>query len=400
MKELAVRAGIVAPSLTLAITAQANKLKAQGVDIVGFTAGEPDFRTPEYIVDAAKEALDKGFTKYTPASGTAELKKAVCSKLERENGLIYAPENIVISSGAKQSLYNVMQILLDEGDEVIIIKPYWLTYPEIIKLNGGVPVYVDTKAEKGFIPDINDIEKAVTSKTKAIIVNSPNNPTGAVYSEEEIRAVARLAQKYDLWIVSDEIYEKLVYDGKKHVSFASVSEDAKSRTFVVNGLSKAYAMTGWRIGYVAAPDAESAKAMGSIQSHETSNPNSVAQYASVAALGSEGDKVIDSMVRVFDERRKLMLSLLEGIKYIKPVAPSGAFYVMIDVSGIIGRSVNGEIITTPMQLSKVLIENANVAVIPGECFGANEYIRLSYSLSDDKIIEGIKRIKAFTEKIN
>lgn len=398
MKKLATRAGIVAPSLTLAITAQANKLKAQGVDIVGFTAGEPDFKTPEYIVNAAKEALDKGFTKYTPASGTAELKTAICNKLKRENGLSFTADRIVVSNGAKQSLYNVMQILVDEGDEVLVIAPYWLTYPELIKLNGGVPVIVEAKAENGFIPQIGDIEKAITSKTKAIIINSPNNPTGAVYSEEDIKAIAELCKKYDLWIVADEIYEKLVYNGKKHFSIAGVSEDAYSRTFVVNGMSKAYAMTGWRIGYVAAPTAEAAKAMGSIQSHQTSNPNSVAQYASVRAL-SEGEDIISGMVEVFAKRRELMLSKFEGIKYVKPVASDGAFYIMVNVEELFGKEICGSVVNSAMELSTVLIEKANVAVIPGECFGADKYIRLSYSLAEDKIVTGVERIGAVINKL-
>lgn len=396
MKELAKRATSVTPSLTLAITAQAKKLKSEGVDVVAFTAGEPDCNTPSYIVTAAKEALDKGFTKYTPASGTMELRAAVCEKLKRENGLDYKPEQIVISNGAKQSIYNVLQTIVEDGDEVIIVAPFWLTYPELIKVNGGTPVTVYAKAENGFKITPEEIEVAVTDKTKAIIFNSPNNPTGAVYTEDELKAIMEVCVKHDLYVVSDEIYEKLIYSGK-HVSLASLGEKAYERTFVINGMSKAYAMTGWRIGYVAAPDAKTAKLMGGLQSHETSNPNSIAQYASVTALGT-GEEVINEMVERFGRRQKLMWKELEAVPNIDVVKGDGAFYVMVNVSKLFGKSLCGRVAHSALDIANILIEKAHVAVIPCESFGAPEYIRLSYALSEDDIVKGVRRLAEFFAK--
>lgn len=393
MKELAKRATSVTPSLTLAITAQAKKLKSEGVDVVAFTAGEPDCNTPAYIVAAAKEALDKGFTKYTPASGTLELRTAVCEKLARENGLSYKPEQIVVSNGAKQSLYNVFQTIIEEGDEVIVVAPFWLTYPELIKVNGGTPVIVYARAENGFRISASEIEAAITAKTKAVVFNSPNNPTGAVYNEEELRAIMDVCVKHDLYVVSDEIYEKLIYRGK-HVSLASLGEKAYERTFVINGMSKAYAMTGWRIGYVAAPDARTAKLMGGLQSHETSNPNSIAQYASVTAL-STGEEVIDGMVARFGRRQKLMWKELESVPFVEVVKGDGAFYVMVKVSGLFGKQLGGSVPQTALDVANLLIEKAHVAVIPCESFGAPDYIRLSYALGEDDIVKGVGRMAEF-----
>ena len=296
------RAKNVSPSLTLAITAKANKMKAEGVDLISFAAGEPDFNTPEFIIQAAKTALDKGFTKYTAASGMPSLKDAVCNKLARDNGLTYTQEQIVVSSGAKQSLFNAIQATVEEGDEVIIIAPYWLTYPELVKICGGTPVVVTMKAEDGFALNVNEVKKAITSKTKAIIMNTPNNPTGTLYSEESIREFAQMLKAYpDVYVISDEIYEALAYDGKKHFSIAQVDEDMKERTIVINGMSKAYAMTGWRIGYTASSTVL-AKRMGALQSHESSNPNTIAQHASVTALNN-GEEFIASMRKIFEERR-------------------------------------------------------------------------------------------------
>ncbi|MEG1710416.1 MAG: pyridoxal phosphate-dependent aminotransferase [Clostridia bacterium] len=392
MKEFSKRATMVAPSLTLAITAQANKLKSEGVDVVGFTAGEPDFNTPEYINNAAREAIDKGFTKYTPASGTMELKKAICAKLLKDNGLTYSPQQIVVSGGAKQSIYNALQILVEDGDEVIIISPYWLTYPELVKVNGGKPVVVDALATNGFKVLPKDIEKVITSKTKAVIFNSPNNPTGAVYNRSEIEALMEVFIKYDLWIISDEIYEKLVYNGATHVSVASINAEAYKRTFVVNGMSKAYAMTGWRIGYIAAPNAESAKYMGALQSHQTSNPNSIAQYASVTALNG-GEDIIAEMVNRFAIRRNLMLNELKTVKYVTAVEGEGAFYVMVDVTKLFGKNIKGTVANTALEMAAVLLDKCGVAVIPCESFGADGYIRLSYTLSDCDIVKGIGRMR-------
>lgn len=391
------RAKNVSPSLTLAITAKANKLKDSGVDIVSFAAGEPDFNTPEFIVNAAKDALDRGLTKYTPASGIAPLKRAVCDKLRRDNGLDYLPEQIVISSGAKQSLFNALQTVCQEGDEVIIISPYWLTYPELIKICGAKPVVVETKAENGFDLDIDAIERAVTDKTRALILNEPNNPTGTVYGRERIEELAKMLRRHpEIWVVADEIYEALTYDNLKHFSIAQIA-DMKDRTILINGMSKSYAMTGWRIGYAASP-AYIAKYMGALQSHQTSNPNTIAQYASVVAL-DEGEAFINNMRTVFEERRNALWSYLEAVPQIKYVKGNGAFYVMVDISAFVGKKYRGEIIDSALKFSGLLTEHAHVSTIPCECFGLQKYIRLTYTLSIERIREGVDRIKAFIEEI-
>ncbi|MGN0781612.1 MAG: pyridoxal phosphate-dependent aminotransferase [Christensenellales bacterium] len=391
------RAKNVSPSLTLAITAKANKLKENGVDIVSFAAGEPDFNTPEFIVNAAKDALDKGLTKYTPASGITPLKKSVCAKLKRDNGLDYQPEQIVISTGAKQSLFNALQTVCQEGDEVIIISPYWLTYPELIKICGAKPVVVETKAEEGFALDVDRIEKAVSDKTRALIVNMPNNPSGTVYSKEKIEELAAMLRRHpDVWIIADEIYEALTYDGLSHFSIAQIA-DMKDRTILINGMSKSYAMTGWRIGYAASPAAV-AKYMGALQSHQTSNPNTIAQYASVTAL-DEGDAFIKNMRTVFEERRNALWSCLETVPSIKYVKGNGAFYVMVDISALLGKKYRGEAIDSALKFSELLTEHAHVSTIPCECFGIEGYIRLTYTLSIERIREGVERIKTFIEEI-
>lgn len=392
------RAKNVSPSLTLAITAKANKMKAEGVDLISFAAGEPDFNTPDFIIQAAKVALDKGFTKYTAASGMPALKDAVCNKLARDNGLNYTQEQIVVSSGAKQSLYNAIQATVEEGDEVIIVAPYWLTYPELVKICGGTPVVVTMKAENGFALDVDVVKSAITPKTKAIILNTPNNPTGTLYSEETVRAFAKMLKEYpDIYVISDEIYEALAYDGKKHFSVAQVDEEMKERTIVINGMSKAYAMTGWRIGYTASSTIL-AKRMGALQSHESSNPNTIAQHASVCALNN-GEEFIASMRKIFEERRNALLACFENYDKVKCVKGSGAFYVMVDVSGLLGKSFEGKQINTPLEFSETLLEKAHVAVIPCESFGADKYVRLTYTLDIPVIEEGARRIKKFIDEI-
>lgn len=392
------RAKNVSPSLTLAITAKANKMKAEGVDLISFAAGEPDFNTPEFIINAAKVALDKGFTKYTAASGMPALKDAVCNKLARDNGLTYTQEQIVVSSGAKQSLFNAIQATVEEGDEVIIIAPYWLTYPELVKICGGTPVVVTMSAEDGFALNVKAVKDAITPKTKAIIMNTPNNPTGTLYSEETIREFAQMLKEYpDVYVISDEIYEALAYDGKKHFSIAQVDEDLKERTIVINGMSKAYAMTGWRIGYTASSTVL-AKRMGALQSHESSNPNTIAQHASVTALNN-GEEFIASMRKIFEERRNALLACFEGYDKVKCVKGSGAFYVMVDVSGLLGKSYEGKQINTPLEFSETLLEKAHVAVIPCESFGADKYVRLTYTLDIPVIQEGARRIQKFIDGI-
>lgn len=394
---LSQRALNVVGSLTMKIDALAKQMKADGKDVIGFGAGEPDFGTPQYIVDAAKKALDDGMTRYTPASGMNNLKEVICKKLLEDNGLSYSPKNIVISNGAKHSLYNIFQAIIDHGDEVIIPEPYWVSYPEMVKLCGGVPVFVETYEKDGFLAKADDIEKMITRNTKAIIINSPSNPCGGVYELEELKKIAEIAKKHEIYVISDEIYEKLIYNGKKHISIASIDDEIKELTIVVNGLSKAYAMTGWRIGYLAAPT-EIAAAIGRMQSHETSNPNSIAQWAGVAAL-SNGEKEIEEMVAEFDERRKLIVKRINDIPNLSCVEPNGAFYVMMNISQVLGMKCNGIEIVDSMDFSSILLEEECVAVVPGIAFGDHNYVRLSYAISREKIEEGLQRIAHFVSKL-
>ncbi|WP_066684323.1 pyridoxal phosphate-dependent aminotransferase [Christensenella intestinihominis] len=396
--QLSEKALAISPSLTLKITAMAKEMKARGLDVVGFGAGEPDFDTPQHIKDAAVEAIRIGMTKYTPASGTLELKKAVCTNLKKNHGLSYEPNQIVISNGAKHSLFNTFQAIVNPGDEVLIIAPYWLTYPELVKMAGGIPVYVEAKESNNFEPLAADIEAAVTDKTKAIIVNNPSNPCGCIYSQETLEDIAGIAKKHDFFIVSDEIYGELVYDGNKHLSIANLSDDAYARTILVNGLSKTYAMTGWRIGYTASTP-EIAKIMGSYQSHATSNPCSVAQFAGVEALTGPQDE-IKKMRDEFNERRKLMVSLVNAIDGISCVTPMGAFYVMMNISKLKGRKLEGEEIKGSVDFAEKLLEKKLTAVIPGAAFGADDFVRLSYAISRENIEKGIKRIAEFVEMLD
>jgi len=383
----------IAPSATLAITSRAKALKSQGIDVVSFGAGEPDFDTPEFICEAAREALAIGFTRYTDASGMPELKKAICNKLKRDNGLDYNPEDIVVSNGAKQSLFNSFQALLNPGDEVIIPAPYWLTYPELVRLADGVPVYVQTTQENGFEPDIADIEKAITPRTKAIIVNNPCNPTGAVWKTGLLKEIARLAVEKDFFIVSDEIYEKLSYTDQPPVSIASFGEEVKERTIVINGASKAFAMTGWRIGYSASAP-QIAKAMSSLQSHATSGPNSIAQYACVTALNTVTDEV-ERLNPIFKARRDHIVERVQQIDGVSCVKPEGAFYLMVNISALYGKSYNGSKIASSVDFASLLLEACHVAVVPCTSFGTDDYIRLSYATSMEEIDKGIDRMAMF-----
>lgn len=389
----------IAPSLTLEITAKAKKMKAEGISVIGFGAGEPDFNTPEFIIDSAKKALDIGFTKYTPAAGMVELKNAVCEKFKKDNGLVYEPAQIVISSGAKSSLYHAICAIVDEGDEVVLPSPFWLTYPELIKLAGGTCVYVEAKKENGYKMTAEQFESVITDKTKCLILNTPNNPTGAVYTEEEIRAIAKVCEAHGVYVISDEIYEKLVYAGEKHFSIASCSDFMKEHTVIINGMSKTYSMTGWRIGYLAAPTAI-AKAISSMQSHTTSNACSIAQYASVAALTDpKGDEFVENMQRVFDDRRKFMVETLKDVEDIVCIEPKGAFYVFVNVSKLYGKKFEGTVITGSLSFADCALKKG-VALIPGVAFGNDECIRLSYAISKEDIAEGLKRLKEFIAELN
>jgi aspartate aminotransferase len=395
--QLSKKAGNINPSITLAITAKANELKSQGVDVVSFGAGEPDFNTPENIIQAAIKAMHDGKTKYTPAGGLVELKKTVCNKFKNDNNLEYKPSQITISTGAKQCLANVFMAILNPEDEVLIPVPYWVSYPELVKLADGVPVFVETSKENNYKYTISDLEKAVTDKTKAILINSPNNPTGTIYHEEELLEIANFAKKHDLLIISDEIYEKLIYDGEKHISIASLNEDAYERTIVINGVSKTYAMTGWRLGYAAASE-KITKLMTSLQSHMTSNANTIAQYATIEALNGPVED-LNNMIKEFENRRNFMIYKLEKLNEISIIKPSGAFYIMVNISAYLNTTFKEQVINNSVDFAKVLLEEEKVAVIPGAGFGLDNYIRLSYATSMDIIENGIDRISTFLSKI-
>ena len=390
------KAQSIPASMTLEITAKVKQLKSEGKSIIGFTAGEPNFNTPAYIIDSCKEALDKGVTKYTPVAGMPELKNAIVKKFKEDNGLDYDASQIIVSDGAKASLFHAVYALVDDGDEVIIPAPFWFTYEEQVKICGGVPVIVNTKAENGYKITPNELEEAITEKTVCIMLNSPSNPTGALYTEEELVALSKVIEKHNLVVISDEIYEKLIYDGVKHVSIASVSPYMKENTVVVNGVSKTYSMTGWRIGYLAAPKAI-AQAINRVQGHTTSNACSFAQYASVTALLG-GEDIIEDMRKAFDDRRKYMISRLDGmgLNYVKP---QGAFYLFVDISKFIGKKFNGKQITGSMDFASYLTDEG-VAVIPGLPFHADNFIRFSYAVAMNDIEEGFNRFEAFISKIN
>ncbi len=387
----------ISPSLTLAITAKAKKMKAEGIDVIGFGAGEPDFNTPKNIQQAAIKAIEAGQTRYTAASGIIELKEAVVNKFKKDNNLTYKTSQIIISTGAKQCLANIFQSILNSGDEVLIGAPYWVSYPELVQLADGVPTFVDTEESNSFKLTIESLEKAVTKKTKAMILNSPNNPTGTAYTKEELEKIATFAQKHDIIIISDEIYEKLLYGESGHISIASLSEDAYNRTIVINGVSKAYAMTGWRIGYAAASE-KITSLMSNIQSHTTSNPCSISQYASVEALNGDQSEV-EKMKQEFKKRRDFMVDKINSINNLSCVKPEGAFYVMVNISKVLNKEVDGKIIKDSLTFSDLLLEKEKVAVIPGIAFGVDDFIRLSYATSMENIEKGLNRIEDFVNGI-
>ncbi|MBQ2966928.1 MAG: pyridoxal phosphate-dependent aminotransferase [Clostridia bacterium] len=383
----------IAPSPTLSIDAKYKQMLSEGVDVVGFGAGEPDFDTPEHIRNAAIEAIHGGQTRYTPAAGTLKLRQAVADKFAKENGISYKPTQIVISNGAKHSLTNAFSAILNPGDEVIIPAPYWVSYPEMVKMADGVPKFVYADEEHDFKITAVQLEEAITDKTKAVILNSPSNPTGMVYTENELRALAETAVKHDLIIVADEIYEKLIYDDNQHVSIASFSEEIKEHTITINGVSKSYAMTGWRIGFAAANDTI-AKIMSNIQSHAASNPNSIAQAATLAALEGPQDEV-EMMRRTFSERREHMVKRINSIEGVSCIMPQGAFYVMMNVKKLFGKTFFGKTIHNADEFAEVLLEHAKVALVPGSGFGAEGYVRWSYATSIENIDKGLDRLEAF-----
>lgn len=396
--ELSRKAQAIEPSLTLAITAKAKEMKEKGIDVISFSAGEPDFNTPKNIINAAIKAMEDGNTKYTSVNGILQLREAICKKFKDDNGLEYNPSQIVVSTGAKQSLANTFLAILNPGDEVIVSTPYWVSYPELIKLADGKSVFVEGDEKSNYKFTKENLEKAVTAKTKAIVLNTPNNPTGTIYNKEELEVIADFAKKYNIIIISDEMYEKLIYDNENHISIASLSKDAYERTIVINGLSKSYAMTGWRIGYCAASE-KIAKLMMSIQSHVTSNVCSITQYAALEALNGPQDE-ITKMINEFEKRRNYMINRIESIDNLSIVKPKGAFYIMINIENCLGKEINGKILNDSMEFCASLLENEKLAVIPGKAFGLNNYIRVSYATSMEAIKEGLNRIESFIKKLN
>ncbi len=394
--ELSKKLKKIQPSATLAITAQAKALKAKGENVISFSAGEPDFDTPDFVKQAAKEALDAGMTKYTDAAGMPGLRRAIAARYKSFYGLEYAEDQIVVSNGAKHSLTNVFQAILNPGDEVIIPSPYWLSYPVIVEMADGVPVFVEANEADNFKVSAGQIEAAVTEKTKALIINSPSNPCGSVYTLDELKAIAEVCKKHQIFIVSDEIYDELVYEGVP-ASPAQADAETKALTIVVNGMSKAYAMTGWRIGYIAC-DAAIAKIVKAFQSHTTSNPNTMAQYASEKALTTENTTVAE-MKQAFDKRRQALVDLINKIDMLSCHTPSGAFYLLMNITKTFGKSYNGETITSSLDFARILLDSKKVAVVPGSAFGAEGFVRMSYADSIANITEGIKRIDTFTHEL-
>lgn len=385
---LSQRVQVLSPSLTLAITALARDLKAQGKDILSFSAGEPDFDTPQRVKDAAIEAIQNGFSKYTAVAGTPEVLKAIAGKLKRENNLDYKSSQIVVNVGAKHSLFNIFQAIIDEGDEVIIPSPYWVTYPEIVKYSGGIPVYIETDDSTNFKITPAQLKAAITPKTKVLLFNTPSNPTGSVYSKADLEAIADVLKGTNILVVSDEMYEKILFDNLKFTSVAAISEDMYNRTITVNGLSKSVAMPGWRFGYLACPIKEIVDAIVDLQGQSTSNINSITQKAAIPALNGDVDADIEAMRVAFERRRNMAYELLSNIQGLSVVKPEGAFYLYVNTKAIENDS---------MKFCSKLLEETGVAVVPGLGFGTEGYFRLSFATDDATIKEGILRIKSFVE---
>ncbi len=383
------RINSLSPSLTIAISTLAGELKAQGKDILSFSAGEPDFGTPQVIKEEAIKAINEGFTRYTPVPGIPELLEAIAAKLKRDNNLDYKPSQIIVSNGAKHSLFNILQALIEEGDEVIIPSPYWVTYPELVTYSGGKSVIIETQDSDGFKITPEQLEAAITPKTKMLILTSPSNPTGAVYSREELAALGKVLEKTDIWVVSDEMYEKLIYDGT-FTATASVSDDMYRRTITVNGLSKSVAMTGWRFGYLASADEELVAAMKKLQSQSTSNICSITPKAAIAGLDGRADADIEMMREAFKKRRDLAVALFNEDENLSVLSPAGAFYLFVNIKKVSNDS---------MQFCKDLLSEKGVAVVPGVGFGSEGYFRFSFASSEEQIKEGIARIRAFCKTI-
>jgi aspartate aminotransferase len=394
---LSKRAKLISPFPTLSLTAKAKAMRAQGINVIGFGAGEPDFDTPNHIKEEAVRAISEGFTKYTPTSGIPELKEAICKKFKEDNGLDYEPSQIVVSAGAKHSIYNIMQVLCEEEDEVIVPAPYWVSYTEQVNITGATPVIINTSEDTGFKITPKMLSDHITDRTALLVLNSPSNPTGAVYSRAELEAIAKVVVERGIWVLSDEIYEKIIYDDAQHVSIASFGLEIKARTLVVNGVSKAYAMTGWRIGY-AAGNKEVMAAISNLQDHSTSNPTSIAQRAALAALVGSQESV-RHMVHEFQKRRDYMVHRVNQIPGLSCFMPKGAFYAFVNASGLIGKAYRGKAINSSMDLTELFLTEAKVAVVPGGPFGADNYLRLSYAASMDHIVTGLDRMHEVIKQI-
>ena len=394
---LAKRVGSIEESATLAVTEKARQMKGDGIDVLSLSAGEPDFDTPDPIKQAAIEAIQSGKTKYTSATGILELRKAIAKKLKDDNGLTYEPGQIVVSCGAKHALYNAITALVDDGDEVLVPAPYWTSYPEMVKAAGGVPVIIETGERDGFKIQARDLENSINSKTKVILLNSPSNPTGAVYTKEELQAIADVVLDTDLFVISDEIYEKLIYADARHVSIAALNPELVDRTIVVNGVSKTYAMTGWRIGYAAGP-LDVLQGVANLQSQSTSNPCSIAQYAALSAV--TGDQAfIGKMLKAYDERRRFLHQHLNALPGVQCVEPKGAFYAFPRVASYFGKKAGDVEIAGSAAFADALLEQGRVATVPGAAFGADDYIRLSYATSLEVLEESVNRIEAFLKTV-
>lgn len=393
MKELAQIASAVQVSSTMAMDALAKQMKADGIDVIGFGAGEPDFNTPDHIKAAADKAIAENITRYTPASGTPELKKAICKRMREDCGLDYKPSQVVISSGAKHCVYIALRALVNPGDEVILPAPFWVSYLEMVKMVGGVPVVVTAEESAGFKMTAEQLAAAITPKTKALILNNPCNPTGMMYSKEELEAIARVCVEKDIYVISDEVYYGLVYDGGKFVSFAALGEDVKERTILINGVSKSYAMTGWRIGYLLASE-KIAKVMANYLSNSTGSPSSISQAAAVAALNGPQDCVAE-MCRSFEERRNYIVGRVNAMEGVSCLKPEGAFYIMMNVEKQLGRAIRGETINSSDDFASALLKHGLVAAVPGTGFGAPNFVRWSYAVSMDNIKKGMDRLEEF-----
>lgn len=396
--KLSSRAKKLQPSATLAITAKEKALKSQGVDVIGFGAGEPDFDSPENVKEEAIKAIKAGFTKYTAVGGIDELKEAIINRMKLDYGLEYQKPEIIVSNGAKHTLYNLTQVLFEEGDEVIVPAPYWVSYPEQITLADAEPVILNTKEEEGFKIDPAELRKLITPKTRALILNYPSNPTGATYNEIELRQIVDVAMEAGLTIISDEIYDKIIYDGIKHTPVATLGDDVKKATILVNGVSKTYSMTGWRIGY-AAGDKEVINAMGKLQGQSTSNPTSISQWAALEAYRGPHD-IIEARTREFEKRKNYIVERLNSIPGIKCFSPQGAFYAFPNISGFFGKHHNGKEIRSSMDFTEFLLDEAKVAVVPGDSFGSDDHVRISFATSMENIVKGMDRIEEAVKKLN